>query len=389
MDEREKMFLKARYSTADLRGHGAELYARKKELQTGAPGARAGRKEEGGVMKALVYNGPRDVSGAGHARRPHRAPHRCAGAHHPHQHLRLGPPHVRRPHRHEAGPHPRPRERGRGDRGRPAVDRVKVGDMVSLPFNIGCGFCENCERGLSNYCLTCNPGLAGAAYGFADMGPYHGGQAELLRVPYADYNCLILPRDAKEKQNDYVMLSDIFPTGYHATEMAQLRPGQSVRDLRRRAGRADGGPVGHGQGRQPGDGGRHPQGPAGAGREDRRGPDRRHRGRRHSSGDGAHRRARRGLRLRMRGLPVLQHAPGGSAQPHHEQPGECGQVHRPHRLRGRVRAAWTRTARTSCSAREDGVRLRHVLVQGPEAGHGPVPGEGLQPLPQPPDPCWR
>jgi glutathione-independent formaldehyde dehydrogenase len=110
----------------------------------------------------------------------------------------------------------------------PAVDRVKVGDMVSMPFNIGCGFCENCERGLSNYCLTTNPGLAGAAYGFADMGPYHGGQAELLRVPYADYNCLILPRDAAEKQNDYVMLSDIFPTGYHATEMAQLRPGQSV-----------------------------------------------------------------------------------------------------------------------------------------------------------------
>ena len=109
-----------------------------------------------------------------------------------------------------------------------AVDRVKVGDMVSMPFNIGCGFCENCERGLSNYCLTCNPGLAGAAYGFADMGPYHGGQAELLRVPYADYNCLILPRDAREKQNEYVMLSDIFPTGYHATELAQLRPGESV-----------------------------------------------------------------------------------------------------------------------------------------------------------------
>jgi threonine dehydrogenase-like Zn-dependent dehydrogenase len=109
-----------------------------------------------------------------------------------------------------------------------AVDRVKVGDMVSLPFNIGCGFCENCERGLSNYCLTCNPGLAGAAYGFADMGPYHGGQAQLLRVPYADYNALILPRDAREKQNDYVMLSDIFPTGYHATEMAQVQPGRSV-----------------------------------------------------------------------------------------------------------------------------------------------------------------
>jgi glutathione-independent formaldehyde dehydrogenase len=109
-----------------------------------------------------------------------------------------------------------------------AVDRVKVGDIVCLPFNIGCGFCENCEQGLSGFCLTANPGTAGAAYGFAGMGPYSGGQAELLRVPYADYNCLVLPEDAKEKENDYVMLSDIFPTGYHATELAGVKPGESV-----------------------------------------------------------------------------------------------------------------------------------------------------------------
>jgi len=109
-----------------------------------------------------------------------------------------------------------------------AVQRVKVGDMVCLPFNIGCGFCENCERGLSGFCLTANPGTAGAAYGFAGMGPYSGGQAELLRVPFADYNCLVLPEDAKEKENDYVMLSDILPTGYHATELAGVKPGESV-----------------------------------------------------------------------------------------------------------------------------------------------------------------
>ena len=95
-----------------------------------------------------------------------------------------------------------------------AVDRVKIGDRVCLPFNIGCGFCENCERGLTGYCLTANPGFAGAAYGFAGMGPYSGGQAELLRVPYADFNCLVLPPDAEEKENDYVMLSDIFPVSY-------------------------------------------------------------------------------------------------------------------------------------------------------------------------------
>lgn len=109
-----------------------------------------------------------------------------------------------------------------------AVDRVKVGDMVCLPFNIGCGFCANCERGLSGFCLTVNPGTAGGAYGFAGMGPYSGGQAELLRVPYGDYNCLVLPEDAQEKENDYVMLSDIFPTGYHATELAGVKPGQTV-----------------------------------------------------------------------------------------------------------------------------------------------------------------
>jgi glutathione-independent formaldehyde dehydrogenase len=109
-----------------------------------------------------------------------------------------------------------------------AVDRVKLGDRVSLPFNIGCGFCKNCERGFTGFCLTVNPGFAGGAYGYADMGPYNGGQAELLRVPYGDFNCLRLPEDAREKESDYTMLSDIFPTGYHATELADLRPGESV-----------------------------------------------------------------------------------------------------------------------------------------------------------------
>jgi threonine dehydrogenase-like Zn-dependent dehydrogenase len=109
-----------------------------------------------------------------------------------------------------------------------AVDRVKMGDRVCIPFNVACGFCENCEKGLSGFCLTVNPGTAGAAYGFAGMGPYAGGQAELLRVPYGDYNCLVLPRGAEEKENDYAMLSDIFPTGYHATELAGVKPGESV-----------------------------------------------------------------------------------------------------------------------------------------------------------------
>jgi glutathione-independent formaldehyde dehydrogenase len=108
------------------------------------------------------------------------------------------------------------------------VERVKKGDLVCLPFNIGCGHCRNCEHGLTGYCLTANPGTAGAAYGFAGMGPYEGGQAEFLRVPYADFNCLTLPEGAQDKENDYVMLSDIFPTGWHATELAGVQPGDSV-----------------------------------------------------------------------------------------------------------------------------------------------------------------
>lgn len=108
------------------------------------------------------------------------------------------------------------------------VERIKVGDRVCLPFNIGCGFCKNCEKGLTGFCLTANPGMAGAAYGFAGMGPYSGGQAEYLRVPFGDFNCLLLPPDAEEKENDYVMLSDIFPTGYHATVLAGVEPGDSV-----------------------------------------------------------------------------------------------------------------------------------------------------------------
>jgi threonine dehydrogenase-like Zn-dependent dehydrogenase len=112
----------------------------------------------------------------------------------------------------------------------PAVERLKVGDWVCMPFNVSCGHCRNCEKGLTAFCLLANPapGMAGAAYGFADMGPYQGGQAEYLHVPWADFNCLKLPPDAEQKQNDYVMVADIFPTGWHATELAGLCPGDAI-----------------------------------------------------------------------------------------------------------------------------------------------------------------
>ena len=60
------------------------------------------------------------------------------------------------------------------------------------------------------------------------MGPWAGGQAELLRVPWGDFNCLRLGEDAEERQTDYVMLADIFPTGYHATELANVKPGDQT-----------------------------------------------------------------------------------------------------------------------------------------------------------------
>ncbi len=108
-----------------------------------------------------------------------------------------------------------------------AVTRVKKGDRVNLPFNIGCGFCFNCERGRTGFCLTVNPGFAGGAYGYVNMGPYAGGQAEYLRVPFADFNCLELPDDDSH-EHDFAMLSDIFPTGYHGAELADVRPGETV-----------------------------------------------------------------------------------------------------------------------------------------------------------------
>jgi glutathione-independent formaldehyde dehydrogenase len=107
------------------------------------------------------------------------------------------------------------------------VTTVKVGDRVVMPFNVGCGFCRNCERGYTGFCVTVNPGFAGGAYGYVAMGPYLGGQAERLRVPFADFNCLQLPKGT-EHETDFILLADIFPTGYHGNELAGVKPGETV-----------------------------------------------------------------------------------------------------------------------------------------------------------------
>ena len=106
---------------------------------------------------------------------------------------------------------------------------LKAGDRVVLPFNIGCGFCYNCTRQYTNACLTVNPQSHGGGYGYSGMGPFEGGQAEMIRVPYADFNALQLPgTPGDEFEDDFVLLADVFPTGYHATEQAHVRPGDSV-----------------------------------------------------------------------------------------------------------------------------------------------------------------
>ncbi len=111
----------------------------------------------------------------------------------------------------------------------PGVTWIKRGDRVSVPFNIACGSCRNCVAGWTSFCLRTNPteGVDGAAYGYAQMGPYQGGQAEYLRVPFADFNLLPLP-EGTEHERDFTMLSDIFPTGYHGAVLAGVTPGDTV-----------------------------------------------------------------------------------------------------------------------------------------------------------------
>ncbi len=110
------------------------------------------------------------------------------------------------------------------------VEFIKVGDLVSVPFNIACGRCRNCKEGKTGICLNVNPARPGAAYGYVDMGGWVGGQAEYVMIPYADFNLLKLPPKEKSlpKIKDLTMLSDIFPTGYHGAFTAGVTTGSIV-----------------------------------------------------------------------------------------------------------------------------------------------------------------
>jgi glutathione-independent formaldehyde dehydrogenase len=110
------------------------------------------------------------------------------------------------------------------------VEFLKVGDLVTVPFNVACGRCRTCREQQTGVCLNVNPGRAGGAYGYVDMGGWVGGQAEYVLVPYADFNLMRFPDkdQAMSKIKDLTMLSDILPTGFHGAVSAGVGVGSIV-----------------------------------------------------------------------------------------------------------------------------------------------------------------
>jgi threonine dehydrogenase-like Zn-dependent dehydrogenase len=119
----------------------------------------------------------------------------------------------------------------------PAVKKLKVGDKIVVSFDIGCGKCHHCEHEEYSACDNSNPnrymadamyGHGGAGlFGFSHLnGGYAGGQAEYLRVPYAETNSVVVPKGIEDEK--VLFLSDIFPTGYMAAENCNIKPGDTV-----------------------------------------------------------------------------------------------------------------------------------------------------------------
>src|SRR5688572_12019980 len=117
------------------------------------------------------------------------------------------------------------------------VKNLTVGDRVVVPFTISCGRCFFCERTLWSLCDNSNPNAAAAEklygasgaglFGFSHLyGGYAGGQAEYVRVPFADVGPVKIPNGLRDE--DVLFLSDILPTGYMAAENCNIRPGDTV-----------------------------------------------------------------------------------------------------------------------------------------------------------------
>ncbi|MFL6202772.1 MAG: zinc-dependent alcohol dehydrogenase [Thermoanaerobaculia bacterium] len=119
----------------------------------------------------------------------------------------------------------------------PGVKNLRAGDRVVVPFNIACGRCWFCQRELFSLCDNSNPNawIPEKAYGYSPsglfgyshmMGGYAGGQAEYVRVPYADVGALKVPDGMPDEKA--LFLGDIFPTGYMAAENCGIQPGDTV-----------------------------------------------------------------------------------------------------------------------------------------------------------------
>ena len=110
-----------------------------------------------------------------------------------------------------------------------SVEKVKVGDRVMVPFNIACGKCAFCRQELYGNCHESNPEATavGGIFGYSHTaGGYDGGQAEYVRVPYADVGPVVIPQWMDP--DDAVLLTDVVPTGYQAAEMGGIQPGDTV-----------------------------------------------------------------------------------------------------------------------------------------------------------------
>jgi threonine dehydrogenase-like Zn-dependent dehydrogenase len=111
----------------------------------------------------------------------------------------------------------------------PDVHNLAVGDHVMVPFNIACGQCHFCKQGLFGNCHESNPAATavGGIFGYSHTaGGYDGGQAEYVRVPYADVGPHKIPEGMD--LDDAVLLTDVVPTGYQAAEMGGIKPGDTV-----------------------------------------------------------------------------------------------------------------------------------------------------------------
>lgn len=111
----------------------------------------------------------------------------------------------------------------------PGVQNLKVGDNVLVPFNVACGICPFCRQDLYGNCHESNPEATavGGIFGYSHTaGGYDGGQAEYVRVPYADVGPMIIPPDMHP--DDAVLLTDVVPTGYQAAEMGGIKMGDTV-----------------------------------------------------------------------------------------------------------------------------------------------------------------